>query len=143
MEQNDPTNFKVIKLTPIDGQFCIDLTKLPSIDGMTIIAPDVENATVDLTSTTVLISTKPYPDGIVVFWKNWEWVCNSAFDAKIYIRGLDVDTLTVKFHVKHDVNPIFTPIYIEGQTFVPELFKGTEFNNALLFMDGMVVLRYH
>jgi hypothetical protein len=64
---------------------------------------------------------------------------NSAFDAKIVIK-CNV-TITVKLHIKND-NIKFVPIFVEGQTFVPKMFENTEYNNALLFMDGQVVLRY-
>lgn len=129
-------DLQTLEVTPIDGVCTINLKNISSIDGM-IVPKHVES--VDLMAGyNLLIRTTPKEDGSVVFWKNWNWVNHSAFDAKIVIKS-DMP-LIVKFHIKNEIK--FVPIYVEGQTFVPSMFKNTEYNNALLFMDGLVVLRY-
>jgi hypothetical protein len=142
-----PIHYRIIKVNPDTlGHYVIDLNAGPSIDDMVISSPEgIEKATVDITGGGgyVLVSTKPNSDGTVVFWENWKWFSNSVIGAKIIIHGVE-GTLTVKFHIKQ-VDPIFIPIHIPQQTFAgPEIFKGhpANYNNALLFMDGHVALRY-
>lgn len=131
-------NYQTLEITPdADGLCIINLNNISSIDGMTVSLPHL---TVDLMNEhSILIRTTSQEDGSVVFWKNWYWLNNSAFDAKIVIK-CNV-TITVKLHIKQD-NIKFVPIFVEGQTFVPKMFENTEYNNALMFMDGQVVLRY-
>lgn len=131
-------HYQTLEITPdAEGLCIINLNNISSIDGMTVSLP---NLTVDLMTTgRILIRTTSQEDGSVVFWKNWYWLNNSAFDAKIVIK-CNV-TITVKLHIKQD-NIKFVPIFVEGQTFVPKMFENTEYNNALWFSDGQVGLRH-
>jgi len=139
---SDPINLRIVEINAVNGVFMLDLTKGPSINGMTIAAPNgVDGAKVELVgSGTVLLTTKPV-DGKVIFWENWEWICNSACDAKIYISNVDAETLTVTLNIKQLPTKL-VPIYIPDQSFVPEMFKGSPYNNVLMFIDGIVHKRY-
>jgi len=131
------TNYQTLEINPIDGECIINLNNIRSIDGMIVSTPHVK---VDLMSDNkVLISTTANEDGSVVFWKNWYWLNNSAFGAKIVIKS-NV-TVSVKLHIKTDTFK-FVPIFVEGQTFVPKALENTEYNNVLVFDDGQVCLRY-
>jgi hypothetical protein len=141
LPNDDPFNFRILEVTPDEhGLFVMDLTKLPSIDGMTI--TPAEGIVRLVSQNNVLLQTKPREDGTVVFWENWYWVTNSAFDAKIVISNVSVDKLTVKFHKRLDEDFKFVPLYIQDQDFVPKMFEGTPYNNALFFEGGRVILRY-
>jgi len=139
---NDPINIRIIEINAVNGVFMLDLTKGPSINGMVISAPNgVDGAKVELVGNGNILLTKKPVDGKVIFWEYWEWICNSACDAKVYITGVDAETLTVTLNIKQ-VPTKLVPIYIPEQSFVPEALKNSAYNNVLMFIDGVVHKKY-
>lgn len=125
-----------------DNIYTVDLNALPA-SVTDFVVTDV-NASETVVSFCVdgraLITCVPEDNGKVTFWDDWSWKIGSARNVSITIQSPTPPTATFVLHnTAH-----FQRVKIPHQKFVPQhpMFAGTDYNNALLFVDGQVTLRY-
>ena len=139
---NGPHNHTVQFDKSASDKYVVDLNALPAgVAKLTLTDVDVDKTKVSFCADGYeLITCAPDKDGTVVFWEGWSWKRGAAKNVSIVIVSPSPPTAT--FQLQHSC--YFAMVKIPHQTFVPNhpMFHGTDCNNALLFVDGQVTLRY-
>jgi hypothetical protein len=139
MQPNDAKRFIIVTFDPSDdGIYQFNLNRLHCGVDKLFVPNDVEWAEICVNGN-ILSRCAPNNDGEIVFWEDWHWL-NSYPMAEVHIKSPTVPTVRFRYKSEWRIVPINIPHYTRYADRAE--FRGTSYNNALVFADDTVVLMY-